>query len=142
MYSRESYDATKVARILARISEGESLTRACIPEGLSRSCIWDWCELDVDDLRARYARARELQMQCLEEDVLAAADNPDEDPNRSRLKVDARKWIMARIMPKKYGDRVVQAHEGNPGGEPIKQEHTVRWASGSDQPPNHLQSPK
>ena len=32
--------------------------------------------------------------------------------NRSRLRVDARKWLMSKIMPKKYGDHVSLQHSG------------------------------
>ena len=42
---------------------------------------------------------------------------------RSRLKVDTRKWLMARMAPKVYGDKVTQEVQG-PDGGPIKQEIT------------------
>lgn len=37
---------------------------------------------------------------------------------RSRLRVDARKWLMARMAPKKYGDKIEQTLQG--GDTPIK----------------------
>jgi hypothetical protein len=40
---------------------------------------------------------------------------------RSRLRVDTRKWLMARMAPKKYGDKVTQEHVG----DPEKPVHTV-----------------
>jgi hypothetical protein len=36
---------------------------------------------------------------------------------RSRLRIDARKWLASKMAPKKYGDRVEQAHSG--GDKPI-----------------------
>ena len=35
--------------------------------------------------------------------------------NRSRLRVDTRKWLMARMAPKKYGDKITQEVTGADG---------------------------
>ena len=32
--------------------------------------------------------------------------------DRSRLQIDARKWILAKLLPKKYGDKVEHEHSG------------------------------
>ena len=42
---------------------------------------------------------------------------------RSRFRIDARKWLAARMSPRKYGDKITQEHVGG-DGEPIKQEIT------------------
>jgi hypothetical protein len=76
-----------------------------------------------------YARAREIGMESMGDDMLEIADDDtldlDEDgrPNsasvqRSRLQVDARRFLMAKLAPKVYGDRVEHQHSGNV-------EHTV-----------------
>lgn len=31
---------------------------------------------------------------------------------RSRLRVDARKWFLSKMMPKVYGDKITQEHTG------------------------------
>jgi hypothetical protein len=80
-----------------------------------------------DELRDQYARAKEQQMDFLAEQILEIADTSveatktvDSDENgrtttttdavdRSRLKVDARKWLMSKLKPKKYGDRTTLA---------------------------------
>jgi len=69
----------------------------------------------------QYARAREAQADKLAEDILAIADDGtsdvylDADGNertnqdviaRSRLRVDARKWLASKMAPKKYGDKL------------------------------------
>ena len=43
---------------------------------------------------------------------------------RSKLKMDSRKWILARLAPRKYGDKVTQELVG-PGGGAIKSETTI-----------------
>ncbi len=42
-----------------------------------------------------------------------------EHVQRSRLRVDTRKWLMARMAPKKYGDKMQHTGEG---GGPIRTE--------------------
>jgi hypothetical protein len=32
--------------------------------------------------------------------------------DRSRLQIDARKWILSKLLPKKYGDKVEHEHSG------------------------------
>jgi hypothetical protein len=43
---------------------------------------------------------------------------------RSRLRVDTRKWLMAKFKPKKYGEKIVQETVGKDGG-PIQAE--IQW---------------
>ena len=47
-----------------------------------------------------------------------------------RLQVDTRKWALARMSPKKYGDRTALEHSG-PGGNEL----TVVMRSVLDKPP-------
>jgi hypothetical protein len=35
---------------------------------------------------------------------------------RSRLRVDARKWVAAKLKPKKYADKITNEHTGANGG--------------------------
>ena len=66
-----------------------------------------------------YTRAREVQAEIMAEEIIAIADDSagditiDEDGReivnheaiqRSRLRVDARKWVAAKLLPRKYGD--------------------------------------
>lgn len=78
----------------------------------------------------QYARAREVQADTYAAEVVEIADQPNKvtkldgtvienDPQRDRLRIDARKWYAGKLAPKKYGDKI--AHVG--GGEddaPIK----------------------
>jgi hypothetical protein len=73
------------------------------------------------DFRDQYARAREEQADKLFREIIEIADDKSgdcittsdgkpivdhENIQRSRLRVDARKWAAAKLAPKKYGDRV------------------------------------
>jgi hypothetical protein len=50
-----------------------------------------------------YARAREEQTHLTAEDVIKIADT-EEDPNRARVRIDARKWYASKLNRKDYGD--------------------------------------
>jgi len=52
------------------------------------------------------------QASNMADDLLAIADNEDEDPKRSRLRVDTRKWILSKVLPKAYGDKIEHNHQG------------------------------
>jgi hypothetical protein len=92
------------------------------------------------EFRDQYARAREAQADYWAEEIVEIADDGTNDYvdrqnkdgstyetvnsehiNRSRLRVDTRKWLMARMAPKKYGDRITQEVSG-PNGGPIQTE--------------------
>lgn len=88
-------------------------------------------ELSTDnDFYQRYSRAREAQMEMMAEDIIEISDNAERDilpgPNgpvvnyehiaRSKLRVDSRKWLMSKLAPKRYGDKLVQEITGKDGG--------------------------
>lgn len=78
-----------------------------------------------------YAQARRMQALIWAEETIEIADNEskdwhvDEDGNlhidremvaRSRLRVDTRKWVLSKVLPKVYGDKVSMEHTGPDGG--------------------------
>lgn len=42
---------------------------------------------------------------------------------RDKLRIDARKWLLSKMLPKIYGDRNFQTGEGGTKGEPLQ----VEW---------------
>ena len=46
--------------------------------------------------------------------------------DRSRLMVDARKWLASKLAPKKFGDKIDATLSG-PDGEPIQEYLTVEY---------------
>jgi hypothetical protein len=53
----------------------------------------------------------------------------------ARLQVDTRKWLLSKLIPKKYGDKVEQFISG-PDGRPLQAEITINLvdpkANGTD----------
>ncbi len=119
--------------VCAAIAEGMSLRKVCELPGMpAMSTFLRWmADEQHAELREQYARAREAQADALAEEILQIADDGrndtqvDEDGNvfidhdviaRSRLRVDARKWLASKMAPKKYGDKITQEHTGAGGG--------------------------
>ena len=73
----------------------------------SEALVRSWAIDNVDGFSARYARAREIQADVLAEDTVEIADT-EEDPQKARVRIDARKWFASKVAPKKYGDRIQQ----------------------------------
>jgi hypothetical protein len=66
---------------------------------------------------AAYARARRQQVEAWSDELLKIADDPRLEPNDRRVRLDTRKWLMSRINPARYDDKVQVA--GDPDS-PIK----------------------
>jgi hypothetical protein len=84
-----------------------------------------------DEVRAMYARAKVSQCQLLAEQILTIADESQSDTykdedgvelvnhdviDRAKVRIDARKWLCAKLAPRIFGDRVQQEHSGPDGG--------------------------
>lgn len=99
----------------------------------------DWLAAN-EELNGQYARAKEHQLEHIAEQILEIADDDSEDAifvggddesgasakrvqnsefiARSRLRVDSRKWILSKLNPKKYGDKIEQTFQ-NPDGSKL-----------------------
>jgi hypothetical protein len=113
--------------ICERLAKGESLRKICGAERddfiPGQTTVFKWLA-ENEAFAKQYARARELQADRFVDEIIEIADSPNatvgeggepilRDPQRDRLRVDARKWVASKLAPKKYGDKV--AHVG--GGE-------------------------
>jgi hypothetical protein len=138
------YTADIATTICNRIGNGESLRKICDGNGMpSKTTVMRWLA-EHKAFRDQYAQAREVQADHYLEEIVEIADDtsgdvikgedgaPDrqnsEFVNRSRLRVDTRKWIMARLAPKKYGDKV--EHTGPNGGPLVTRIELVGKAPG------------
>lgn len=117
--------------ICEQIAEGRSL-RAILREDESlpsSSTIFKWLAQN-EEFAKQYARAREAQADSLFDEILTIADDglndtyTDEEGNvrtnqdviaRSRLRVDARKWMAGKLRPKVYGEKIQTELSGNVG---------------------------
>lgn len=96
-------DASAIQKALDLISCGKSVRESCKEAGIKESTF----RLNVDS--AQYARARQscadrqfeemedLEQRCLDEDLR---------PDIFKAVMDSRKWRLARMRPKVYGDKI------------------------------------
>lgn len=127
IYSREIADT-----ICARLADGESLNAICKDEGMpSESAVREWALTDRDGFAAKYATAREAGYLKMADELLEIADNgrndwmdkqfgdrtervvDNEALGRSRLRVDTRKWLLSKMLPKVYGDKITNEISGS-----------------------------
>lgn len=129
------YSETLSEEICARLAVGESLRSICLCENMpGLRTVMRWLDRD-EGFRQQYARAREVQAEYLVDEIIEISDDGTNDyvarrdaenaivgwrengevVNRSRLRVDARKWAASKLAPKKYGDKSQVEHTGAVG---------------------------
>ncbi len=128
------YTPELASEICARMASGRSLRDVCRDEDMPDiSTVIRWLADDEKaEFRAQYARAREAMADVMAEEVLEISDDGsndwmlrfDDDGNstyvlngehvqRSRLRVDARKWLLSKVSPRKYGEKIGVEHSLN-----------------------------
>jgi hypothetical protein len=116
------------------LMEGLSLRELCRRDGFPpESTVRTWILKDSDpEFTAQYARAREVQTERFADELIELADSKQGDIEtvynedgstyervnrevieRNRLQIETRKWVISKILPKKYGDKVNLELSGN-----------------------------
>ena len=90
--------------IIIDIAENGKAIRDAIKTRMSSSTFYELLE-DEKKLK-RYARATEIRSDKMAEETLIIADDIEGDTNRDRLRVDSRKWLLSKLHPKKYGEKI------------------------------------
>lgn len=113
--------------ICERLADGESLRKICLDDHMpSKATVFRWLG-ENEAFQDQYTRAREAQAETLADEIIEIADDGMNDLDaegnydgdvvqRSRLRVEARKWVAAKLKPKKYGDKI----DVTTGGDKIK----------------------
>lgn len=108
--------------VLRRMESGMSGNKSCREAGVPVRTFLDWVDAD-EELAAQYARAREDMHDAIAQEIM---DISDEEPamvvdqngvarydsagvQHQRLRVDSRKWLLSKVAPKKYGERLALA---------------------------------
>lgn len=139
------YTEEIAAEICQRIGEGETLNQICRDEHMpARPTVVSWVLEDREGFSDRYARARDLQLEHWADEVIDVADdgtndfmerkNGDDEKSswalngehvqRSRLRIDSRKWLLSKLKPQQYGDKL--QHSGDKDN-PIAHAHDVTF---------------
>lgn len=129
------YTLDKAIEICARMSDGQSIAEIGRAKDMPDArTIFRWLGVH-DDFRQLYAQACEARAYFLAEDLLDVADDGRNDwmerldkdgesigwvvngeaVQRSKLRVETRKWLLSKLQPRKYGDKIaVTGAEGGP----------------------------
>lgn len=121
--------ADKVCQLL---EDGKSLRAAATEAGTTHSTILAWVKENTA-FANQYTHAREVGYKLLADEIIDISDEKEvqvrydgEDTTldlsptavaRNRLRVDTRKWMLSKMLPKIYGDKLDMNHgvqEDNP----------------------------
>lgn len=120
-------------KICQMIAQGQSVRSICAKKDMiSMQTFFRWLR-ENDKFREQYARACEERSYMHAEEILEIADDARNDymeklddsgnllgytlngehVQRSRLRIDTRKWLMSKQNPKVYGDKLDMTTNGN-----------------------------
>lgn len=111
--------------ICKRITDGESLRSILRDKDMPcRATFYNWID-DNEKLIGQYARAMKIRADIIFDEMFDIADDGTNDfisvdivdgvevqklnqehIQRSRLRIDTRKWALSKMNPKKYGDKL------------------------------------
>lgn len=125
--------------ICARLAEGKSMRTVLKADNMpAMSTVFKWLR-ENNEFSEQYARAKEESADALVDEMLEIADDGSNDlmtiekgdtsyemenkevTNRSKLRVETRKWIASKLKPKRYGDKL----DLTSGGRVIRQPAVV-----------------
>ena len=135
MAGRPSKYTKEIAtKICEGIISGQSVRSICENDELpSATTVFNWLASSKQPFLEQYTQAREIQAEIMADEILDIADDGTNDYveretqkgtivvcdqehiNRSRLRVDARKWVASKLLPKKYGDKLEVGGQGERG---------------------------
>lgn len=109
----------QIEEILARVSNGETLTAVCEDDHLPTRGAFVWACRNDETLTQRFALAIEFQVDAWSDEIIEISDNWQAipDPQSRKLSVETRKWVMAKRLPNKYSERHINDHNHNGGIE-------------------------
>lgn len=128
IYTQELADS-----ICAELANGTSMRTVCKRDDMpSMDCVFRWLR-EKPEFNEQYVKAKQESADALVEEMMDIADNGENDwmvrhgkdgeeswvvngehVQRSRLRLDTRKWIASKLKPKKYGDKLDMNHGVQP----------------------------
>lgn len=124
--------------IFNSIENGNSLRKTLLAINLPAKTFFVWLEADEEKSK-QYARACELRAEALLDEMLDIVDDSSQDKTiddldeeikiertnheaiqRSKLRYEARKWLVSKLNPKKYGEKIDHTTNGKdlPSAQP------------------------
>lgn len=125
LWNRREWPLEQIEEVLLHISLGKTMRQAFDDAGLAKERIASLYRIFLQDKTVRhwYDDARSLATESMADEIVdisdARADDRDgegkilhETINRDRLRVDTRKFLMGKFVPRRFGDTKHHLHEG------------------------------
>lgn len=131
------YTDKLASKICEELALGKSMRTVCAQKDMpAMSTVFKWLS-ENKKFSEQYEKAKQEAADAMAEDLLYIADTPvmgetktikpdgsieikqDEMLGHRRLQIDARKWLMAKMKPKKYGDKIDMTTDGKALPVPI-----------------------
>ena len=95
-----------IAEILTRIAHGESVNKITQDDHLPSYRTFFRALLEDEDLRKGYSFVTQVREQRLFDQIIEIADSAGtaEDAQIAKVQIDARKWALSKMNPKKYAE--------------------------------------
>ncbi|MBB6424962.1 terminase small subunit protein [Sphingopyxis sp. JAI128] len=117
------YSKDIAAEICERLADGNSLRSICRDDNMpDKGTVFRWLAAH-EEFRDQYTCAREAQADTLFDEMLDIADDASKDViegaadpehiQRTKLRIETRKWMAGKLRPKKYGDKIEHEHSGH-----------------------------
>lgn len=123
------YTPELAAQICDALKTGKTLRAVCRADETlpAEASIREWVRDDRNGFASQYLRAREIGYLAMADELAEISDDgsndtyTDEDGNektnwdvlgRSKLRVDTRKWLLSKALPKIFGDKLDLNHSG------------------------------
>lgn len=111
-----SEDRAKIAQqVFDGMRKGLSAYKACCAAGVNQSVFNLWLRDDAD-MATEYARAREDLIERIANEIIEISDKEVEisgegkkdwaEIQKHKLQVDTRKWLLSKLAPKRYGEKL------------------------------------
>lgn len=123
-----TYTPELAARLCAQLAAGKSIRTACKAADMpSIATVYNWMNSNPEFLE-QYARAKQDAADAMAEDIMDIADDStndymeytygdqtvtrlnQENIQRSKLRIETRRWLMSKYKPKRYGDKLDLTH--------------------------------
>jgi len=137
-----TYTQEVAERICEQLADGQTLRQVCKADDMPpESTVRRWVLDDREGFAAQYTQAREIGYHVMADELLEVADDAQNDwmerqddgdkltyvlngehVQRSRLRLDTRKWLLSKALPKIYGDK-----------QQIDHNHTIRHEDALDE---------
>jgi hypothetical protein len=111
------YNPAAAAAVLELVAEGISLRGACDRLGLARRTVRGWAAT-VPEFTVALRSARREGFEVWADEILSIGDEvagctDTAQVQAARVRIDSRKWLLAKLHPEQYGDHIQLTGRGD-----------------------------